>query len=193
MTVKELVFGSDNLTPKQENTRQFVMYPIAGIFTALANFLSFVIMDFILKDPMFIHPFGYEYDLTLFIKQLVSWVATIITAHSTNRVFVFRSHGSYILELLGFAAARLFTFVAVEVLLFGLMVRWAESMFGFEQHHVFLTIIGFDITCIYLIKITNNIVLIILNFIMSKWIVFKATDPSRRKGKKAEDVADASA
>ena len=60
MTARELFFGSDTLTPKQENIRQLVMYPFAGIFTALANFLSFVIIDFILKDPVMIHPFGFE-------------------------------------------------------------------------------------------------------------------------------------
>lgn len=190
MTARELFFGSDNLTPKQENIRQLVMYPFAGIFTALANFLSFVIIDFILKDPVMIHPFGFEYDLTLIVKQFVSWVVTIVTAHSTNRIYVFRSHGNYFLELLGFAAARLFTFATIEVVLFSLMVGWSNSLFGLEQHDVLFSIFGFDITCIYIVKIVSNIVLISVNFIMSKWIVFRAKNPSRRKGKQTEDVTD---
>ena len=193
MTIREVLFGSDSLTPKQENMRQLVMYPFAGIFTALANFLSFVIIDFLMKEPVIIDPFGFEYDLTLIVKQFVSWVVTIITAHSTNRIFVFRSHGNYFLELLGFAAARLFTFATIEVVLFSLMVGWANSIFGLEQHSVLFSIFGFDVTCIYIVKIVSNIILIIVNFILSKWIVFKATDPSRRKGKKREDVTDASA
>ena len=106
---------------------------------------------------------------------------------------MFRSHGNYFLELLGFAAARLFTFATIEVLLFSLMVRWSNTLLGLDQHDVLFSIIGFDITCIYIVKIVSNIVLIIVNFILSKWIVFKATDPSRRKGKKREDVTDASA
>ena len=56
MTVKELVFGSDELTPKQENLRQLIMYPFAGVFTALANFVSFVIMDLIITESIDIEP-----------------------------------------------------------------------------------------------------------------------------------------
>ena len=71
MTIREVLLGSDSLTPKQENMRQLVMYPFAGIFTALANFLSFVIIDFLMKEPVIIDPFGFEYDLTLIVKQFV--------------------------------------------------------------------------------------------------------------------------
>lgn len=188
MTIKEVLFGSDRLTPKQENIRQLAMYPFAGIFTALANFLSFVIIDLIMKEPILIAPFGFNVDLTLIVKQFVSWIATIVTAHSTNRIFVFRSHGNYLLELLGFAAARLFTFAAIEVVLFTLMVGWAESLFGLEQQDVIFTVFGFKVTSLYLTKIANNCILILVNFIMSKWIVFKATDKSRKCKGKVENV-----
>ena len=124
MTPKELFFGSDSFTNKQENLRQLVMYPFAGIFTALANFISFVIADMVLTHPIDVMAFGHAFDISLIIKQLVSWVATIVTAHFTNRMFVFRSHGSYILELLGFAAARLLSFFpyrGVAVHVYGLL------------------------------------------------------------------------
>lgn len=188
MTIKEVLFGSDRLTPKQENIRQLAMYPFAGIFTALANFISFVIIDLIMKEPVLIDPFGFEVDLTLIVKQFVSWVATIVTAHSTNRIFVFRSHGNYFLELLGFAAARLFTFAAIEVVLFTLMVGWAKALFGFEQQDVIFSLFGFNVTSLYLTKIANNCILILVNFVMSKWIVFKATDKSRKNKGQNEDV-----
>ena len=53
MNVKEILFGSDSLTPRQENIRELAMYPIAGAFTAAANFVSFVIMDMLLIDPVY--------------------------------------------------------------------------------------------------------------------------------------------
>lgn len=187
MTVKELVFGSDELTPKQENLRQLIMYPFAGVFTALANFISFVIMDLIITESIDISFFGHAYDSSLLIKQLVSWVVTIVTAHYTNRLFVFRSHGNYFLELLGFAAARLLSFFLIEVSLFSFMVYWVESHMGLEQRTVLFSIFGFKCTCLYVIKIVSNCVLILMNYIMSKWVVFKARN---KRGKSEEIIED---
>ncbi len=180
MTVKELFFGSDSLTPKQENIRELAMYPFAGCFTALANFVSFVIIDMLLQNPVEVTLFGRVFELGLIIKQFVSWTATIITAHTTNRIFVFRSHGNFILELLGFALARLSTFVVIEVALFSFMVYFLENNMGIGKDEVFFTVLSFNCTYLYLVKITNNIVLIIVNFVLSKWVVFRATD--KRKG-----------
>jgi len=187
MTPKELLFGSDSFTDKQENLRQLVMYPFAGIFTALANFVSFVIVDMLLTAPIAVMVFGYSFDLSLIVKQLVSWVATIVTAHFTNRMFVFRSHGSYILELLGFAAARLLSFFLIEVSLFTFMVYWVNLHLGLQEKDVLFSIFGFNCTCLYVIKIVNNCVLILMNFIMSKWLVFRAKD---KGGKNSEVIIE---
>ena len=188
MTIKEVFFGSDRLTPKQENIRQLAMYPFAGIFTALANFLAFVLMDLLLVTPHTVDLFGYAFDLTLVLKQFVSWVATILTAHTTNRIFVFRSHGNYLLELLGFALARLSTFVVIEIGLFSFMVYWTESHLHISQDKVLFTLVTFNCTCLYIIKVLNNVVLVTLNFIMSKWLVFKAKDKSKADKKEVKDV-----
>ncbi len=188
MTIKEVFFGSDRLTAKQENVRELVMYPFAGMFTALANFLSFVIMDWILVNPHTVDLMGYAFDLTLVTKQFVSWVATILTAYATNRIFVFRSHGNFFIELLGFAAARLSTFVVIELGLFSIMVYWVEHHLGIDQDHVFITLITFNVTCLYVIKIVNNVVLITVNYIMSRWIVFKARDKKPKDKKEEPDV-----
>ena len=187
MTPKELFFGSDSFTNKQENLRQLVMYPFAGIFTALANFISFVIADMVLTHPIDVMAFGHAFDISLIIKQLVSWVVTIVTAHFTNRMFVFRSHGSYFLELMGFAAARLLSFFLIEVALFTFMVYWVNLHLGLQEKDVLFSILGFNCTCLYIIKIVNNCVLILMNFIMSKWLVFKARD---KGGKNSEVIIE---
>ncbi len=185
MTIKEVLFGSDRFTENQENIRELAMYPFAGIFTALANFLSFLIMDLILVKTIDITVIGHDYDLSLVIKQLVSWIATIITAYTTNRIFVFRSHGHFFIELMGFAAARLSTFLLIEVALFYFMVYWTKDHLGLDQKDVLFSMIGFNCTCLYVIKILNNCVLVTLNFIMSKWLVFRASGKGKsvRKGK----------
>ncbi|MBP5180283.1 MAG: GtrA family protein [Clostridiales bacterium] len=175
MKVKEILFGSDRLTPKQEQMREMALYPLAGIFTALANGLSFIIMNMILYNPINVDILGHSYDLCLIIKQFVSWVATIITAYTTNRIFVFRSHGNFILELLGFAAARLSTFLLIEIALFSCMVMWMENHLGIPQDKLIILIGSFEFTYIYIVKALNNIVLVIFNFVLSKWIVFRSS------------------
>lgn len=187
MKIKEILFGSDRLTPKQEQLREMVLYPLAGVFTALANFLSFAVMNMILTEPINVNLVGHLWDLSLIIKQFVSWVATIITAYTTNRIFVFRSHGNFILELLGFAAARLSTFLLIEIALFSFMVMWMEKHLLIPRDNLIFAIGSFDFTYIYLVKILNNIVLVILNFVLSKWIVFRSSAKYQEqlaKGKK---------
>lgn len=186
MTIREVFFGSDRLTEKQENVRQLAMYPFAGVFTALANFVSFVIMDMILTGTNPMEICGYDFDLFIIIKQFVSWVATIITAYTTNRIFVFRSHGNFIIELLGFAAARLSTFLIIELALFSLMVYWTETRLGIMQGDTAFAVFGFNVTYLYVIKIFNNVVLVVMNFVLSKWLVFRAKD----KTKIRKDLAD---
>ena len=188
MTIKELLLGSDTLSDKQENMRELVMYPVAGIFTALANFLSFVIMDMVLSESAPADIMGYVFDLSLILKQFVSWVATILTAYATNRIFVFRSHGNFFLELLGFAAARLSTFVVIELALFSLMVYWMENHLGIDQHRLIFAILGFNCTCLYVVKVLNNLVLILMNFILSKWLVFKASNKHKSSDEVIDDV-----
>ncbi|MCR5592476.1 MAG: GtrA family protein [Saccharofermentans sp.] len=188
MRLKEILYGSDRLKPKQEQIRQMVLYPFAGIFTALANFLSFVLMNMILHDSINVVLAGRVVDISLVIKQFVSWVATIITAYTTNRIFVFRSHGNYFLELMGFAAARLSTFVFIELLLFSFMVKWMENRLGISREALIFAVGSFKFTYIYLVKILNNIALVILNFVLSKWIVFRSSSKYQELKQKGNET-----
>lgn len=187
MNTKELLFGSDRLTKRQERIRELLMYPFAGIFTALANFISFVIMDLILANPINIDLWGINYDAGLIIKQFVSWVATILTAYVTNSFFVFRNHGDHIRKLLAFAAGRLSTFLVIEVALFSFMVYFSENIVNFPQDSVIFTIFEFKCTCLYLIKVLNNVVLIVMNFVVSKWLVFRTVSKDSPKKRKTEN------
>ncbi|MBR1797362.1 MAG: GtrA family protein [Clostridiales bacterium] len=188
MKAKELFFGSDDLTAGQERLRELLMYPFAGVFTALANFLSFVIMDLILIKTINIDVFGYSYDLSLVVKQFVSWIVTILTAYATNSVFVFRNRGNHIRRLLAFAAARFSTFLVIEIALFSFMVFLSEKLLKLPKEHVLISLLGFNCTCLYVIKILNNIVLIAMNFIISKWIVFRVVNTDKLDIKEEDHV-----
>ena len=187
MKIGEILFGSDRLTAKQERIRELLMYPFAGIFTALANFVSFVIMDLILSEAIDISLFGFNYDLSLVIKQFVSWVVTIITAYITNSIFVFRNKSGHIRKLFKFAAGRLSTFLVIEVALFSFMVWLCENVLNISQDFLIFSLFGFKCTSLYIIKVLNNIVLIVMNFVVSKWLVFRIVAKDNPK-KEAYDV-----
>ena len=187
MKARDVFFGSDDLTAGQERIRELLMYPFAGIFTALANFIAFVIMDLILKDPINIDLFGLNYDLGLIAKQFVSWVATILTAYVTNSIFVFRNRSGHLKKLLAFAAGRLSTFFLIEVALFSFMVYFAENVAQLPQGTVIFSIFGFNCTCLYVIKVLNNIILIVMNFLVSKWLVFRTVAQDSPKNRKAKN------
>jgi len=175
MTIKEILFGSDRLTKRQAQVRELAMYPVAGAFTAVANAVSFILMDLIITKTFSVSIFGLSFDLFVILKQFVSWIATVITAYTTNRIFVFRSHGNFLIELAGFAAARLSTFLVIEVGIFSLMVMCLEHFFMVPTTHVLATVGSLNITCLYLIKFLNNLILVVANYVMSKWFVFKSS------------------
>jgi putative flippase GtrA len=180
MTFKELLYGSDRFTPKQEKTRMFAMYFFTGIFTMLANLICFVLFDKLVRAEYNVTIIRWSFDLFLILNQTIAWLAATMTAFFTNRAFVFRSHGNVLIELLGFCAARFATLVFIEIGLFTVLVMVVEHNAGISTDTLIFEIIGFDFTWLYVVKIVNSIVLVAVNYILSRWIVF-------RRGMKKED------
>lgn len=103
-------------------------------------------------------PFG----LNELVANLISWVLAVLFAFLTNKTWVFSSPGqekSFLALMLSFYAGRLLTLGVEELLLF-----------------VFITWLGFNSM---VVKILAQIVVIVLNYVISKLLVF------RNKGEKA--------
>lgn len=173
MTFKELLYGSDRFTRKQEKTRMFAMYFLTGIFTMLANLICFVLFDKLVKAECNVTIIRWSFDLFLILNQTIAWLAATLTAFFTNRAFVFRSHGNVFIELLGFMTARFATLVLIEIGLFTVLVMILEHNAGISTDTLIIEIIGFDFTWLYVVKIINSIVLVAVNYILSRWIVFR--------------------
>ena len=123
---------------------EIILYLIFGALTTLLDFLVY----FPLANLLSVH---------YLIANLVSWIVAVIFAYVTNRIFVFESTSSapkdIIVEFLAFIGGRVFSFLVQELLLFimvDLMHRSAN-----------------------LSKIIVAIVVIILNYIISKLLVFR--------------------
>ena len=97
--------------------------------------------------------FYYSLSLGELIANVLSWVAAVIFAFLTNRAFVFRATGNLAKEAISFFASRLTTLLLEEGWIF-----------------LFVTILSFEAMWV---KIAGNVFVLVLNYVFSKWIVFK--------------------
>lgn len=180
MNIKTLFYGSPTLTPKQEHARMLFMYLVSGVLTTVVNFISFTAFNELVPYTYYVQLISWRFDLLLLVNQTIAWVLSVIAAYITNRAFVFVSKGNIIREFISFTAARLLSFFVIELGTFTLMTILCENALKIPEDTLLFTIIGIDITVLYVIKLTNSIIIVIANFVLSKIFVFG------NKGKKSE-------
>ncbi len=126
-------------------SKELVMYIIMGIGTTIVSLLSY----FILANPLHMN---YQ------ISNMISWILAVSFAYITNRKYVFDSKindsKGIFKEVISFFGARLSTLI-IEM----------ASMF------IFVSLIHFDAN---IIKLLNQGIVLILNYIFSKLFVFKS-------------------
>lgn len=119
------------------------LYVLFGGLTTFVSIGSFVLFDSVLHIP-------------LLVANLLSWICAVTFAYITNRIWVFSSQArgaAIVKEALSFYAGRVFTLVLEEACLV-----------------VFVTMLHFDST---LIKFLAQILVLILNYVISKVFVFR--------------------
>ena len=128
-----------------------VRYIIFGILTVIVSWISYAALALL----------GVNYSLA----NGLSWFCAVIFAFFVNKYFVFRSMDSKKqtlgAELLEFFAARIFT-GAVAIILFPILIRIGLDF-------VFLGVPGL------FARGVNTAVEVILNYILSKFVVFRRT------------------
>lgn len=96
------------------------------------------------------------------ISNIIAWIVSIIFAYFTNKLYVFESKSFKIdvikKEIPSFVSSRIATLILEELILF-----------------IFVTKLEFNK---YIIKLIANIIVIILNYILSKLMVFKKSKES---------------
>lgn len=185
--IKTVLYGGEHLSEKQEKIRKAFMYLVCGAFTTVVNNASFLIFDILVKQKVNISIFGYEFDIMILLNQVIAWTLAVLAAYITNRIFVFRSSGSVVRELLSFAAARVVSFLILELGVFAIMIAICEGLFGIPQEQAMFNIGSFKFTYLYLLKVLNSIFVIIANYVMSKLFVFKKEDLKSYDGSKTDD------
>lgn len=123
--------------------RELILYVVFGVFTTVCNFVVYVIATRL-------------FNLSIEIANILGWFLSVLFAYITHRQYVFLSdeHGKNIIkELFSFYGSRLFT----GLLDFGGMWLLADYL----KFNDMIT------------KVMLNIVIIILNFVLSKFLVFQ--------------------
>lgn len=121
-----------------------ILYAVFGVLSSVVNLVSYWLL-------------AHVSNLGTIPSTVLAWVITVCFVYVTNRKWVFHSSAStaqeYVKEIISFFSCRIATGV----------VDWA-CMF------VFVTLLSFNDV---LIKTLANVLVIILNYIASKLIIFK--------------------
>ena len=163
--------------------REIVLYIIFGIVTTVVNWIVYALMvkalnvdlsaftsDGVIKllfdrtvdFSVFVDENGSEL-AALFISNLLAWVAGVIVAFITNKIWVFESKiktvGGVTKELVLFTGSRLITGI---IEWFGLplviILGFNRTLFGIEG---------------FFAKVIISVIVVILNYVFSKLFVFK--------------------
>lgn len=124
--------------------KEQILYIVFGVLTTAINIIAFFVCSRLIN-------------LSLIPSNIIAWILSVLFAFITNKIYVFNSKNysfSVVLrELIDFIVAR----GATGILDLGLM-------------YLFVSIIGIEDM---ISKIVINIIVIILNYILSKLYVFK--------------------
>ncbi|GED01625.1 putative membrane protein YwcD [Bacillus atrophaeus] len=123
-----------------------IMYIIMGIFTTAVNISSFYILVEIL-------------DRDYKTATVIAWILSVLFAYITNKIYVFQQKTSDMRSLM----RELTAFFSVRLLSLG--IDLGMMILLVSQFHTNET----------LAKILDNVVIVVVNYIASKWLVFKKT------------------
>lgn len=136
--------------------KEIIMYLIMGVATTVVSWTSYSIFTFVFAS--------FEKDVKVLIANILSWILAILFAYFTNKIWVFQSYS----WKLSFIAAEFGKFVSARALT-GLIeilgVPFLVIKMGLDA-----TIFGVDGMGS---KVLISVVVIILNYVLSKLIIFK--------------------
>lgn len=123
-------------------------YLIVGLLTTVVSLVVYFALTRTILDA------SNSFDLQ--VANVISWIIAVLFAYVTNRIFVFKSTNSNILmEFIKFIGARILS-----------LLLDMSTMFIVVSLLSFSDVIG---------KILSQIIVIVVNYILSKLLVFKSS------------------
>ena len=141
-----------------KNKKEIINYIIFGVLTTVVNFAVFWLFNRLLGKNFYL------------LSNVIAWIVAVAFAYVTNRIWVFESKVTTVkgilLEVSEFFLARLFSLVVEEA---GLLILVNLLKFKVLSFDLF----SFNVTGEMLAKVLLAVVVVILNYIFSKFIIFK--------------------
>lgn len=128
--------------------KEIINYLIFGVLTTVVSLVTYYVLVATILNP--------ENPIQIQIANIISWITCVTFAYITNKKYVFNSKDKNILkEITKFYSSRLTT-LFIDMLLM----------------YIFVTKLQYNDK---IIKLIVQIIIIILNYILSKLLVFKST------------------
>ena len=98
------------------------------------------------------------------VATVIAWFVSVLVAYLTNKVWVFGSH---------YTTVRAFIVEFIKFYFYRALTLLIDIVFMY----VGVTLLGFDSAIQQLVvKNLDNVVVLIANYIISKWLIFKTND-----------------
>ena len=154
------------------------MYLIFGVLTTVVGMGSYFLILFAARAFGVPETSG-AYNGVRVAAQIIQWVLAVLFAYYTNKKWVFgvKEKNGEKARLASFFASRLFSLGCDSLVTFG--VIWALSALDYQTATLGLPLgINVPLSADLWAKLAAAVVVIIVNYILSKFIVFKKTDKS---------------
>ena len=125
---------------------EIINYLIIGVLTTIVSLISYYALTYTILDA--------SKALELQVANVISWIVSVTFAYFTNRSFVFKSKNKInFKEVFSFYMSR----VSTLLIDMGLMYIFVSLLSSNDK----------------IIKLIVQVIVIVLNYILSKFIVFK--------------------
>lgn len=136
---------------------ELILYVVFGGLTTVVNFISFWAFNKILGEDLYL------------VSNIVAWFISVVFAYVTNKLWVFESKSwsfkVLVKEVPEFFLARVFS-LAVEEAGLWLFI----DKLGFDAFH--FSVLGFEVTGKLIAKVVLAVIVVILNYFFSKFVIF---------------------
>lgn len=125
---------------------EIISYLIVGGLTTVVSLATYYLLVYTILNP--------KEAVELQIANIISWIASVTFAYFTNRKYVFKTK-----EKISFEEGINFYLSRVSTLLLDMLMMY-----------IFVSVLKFDDK---VIKLIVQVIVIVLNYVLSKFIVFK--------------------
>ena len=166
---------------KKKVLKELISYLFFGVMTTVVGLVTYFAILWLGEHALSIDPEDGKFYAVRITAQILQWVFAVLFAFYTNKKWVFTSADQDVntwKQLLTFSSSRLVTLGFDTVITFGTVaLLQAANYTPFE----FNFIIKLPITADLISKIAAAVVVIILNYVFSKLLVFKNKKPETDK------------